>query len=335
MNINNAVKKHSCLVCDYSTNRKYDLKRHQNAKHIGADSGENEEVFSEVNVNPSEVNVTPSEVNVTPSGVNVPPKLICKKCNKLYKNKNCLVNHEVKCKGVDELTCSRCMISFTTRQAKSKHISNNKCKPRSIMYARKPNVENLPTTMNNMNTQNNITTQNNNIQNNNIQNNTNNTQNNNTQNITIHNYGSERLDYLDYDMMLEIFKTAYNIPSVLTKHVHFNKDFPENCNIEPAENDKNYSLVKMNDEYIFKNLNNLIHELIKDKTRMMHTFAAVNKDNICIKMDSQIYEDIIELLLKLILLQEPSDHYKIQVGVISDMIKNSRSVRWGLDLRKP
>jgi hypothetical protein len=135
--------------------------------------------------------------------------------------------------------------------------------------------------------------------------------------------------------MLEIFKTAYNIPSVLTKHIHINKDFPENCNIEPAENDKNYSLIKMNDEYIFRNLNNLIHELIKDKTRMMHTFAAVNKDNICIKMDSQIYEDIIDLLLKLILLQEPSDHYKIQVGVISDMIKNSRSVRWGLDLRKP
>jgi len=320
MNENDAVKKHKCLVCDYSTHRKYDLKRHQNAKHINTDSSESEEVFSGVNV-------TPSGVNVTPSGVNVSPKLICKKCNKIYKNKKCLMSHEVKCKGVDELTCSRCMISFTTRHAKSRHIANNKCKPRSIMYARKPNVENLPTTMNNMNinTQNNITTQNNNTQNNT----------NNTQNITINNYGSERLDYLDYDKMLEIFKTAYNIPSILTKHVHFNKDFPENCNIEPAENDKNYSLVKMNDEYIFKNLNNLIHELIKDKTRMMHTFAAVNKENICVKMDSQIYEDIIDLLLKLILLQEPSDHYKIQVGVISDMIKNSRSVRWGLDLRKP
>jgi hypothetical protein len=334
MNKNDAKTTHKCAFCNYTTNRKYDLKRHQNAKHIGSFSNENEVLISGVNVTPNGVNVTPNGVNVTPngvnvtpSGVNVSPKLICKKCNKIYKNKKCLMSHEVKCKGVDELTCSRCMISFTTRQHKSRHIANNKCKPRSIMYARKPNVENLPTTMNNMNinTQNNITTQNNNTQNNT----------NNTQNITINNYGSERLDYLDYDKMLEIFKTAYNIPSILTKHVHFNKDFPENCNIEPAENDKNYSLVKMNDEYIFKNLNNLIHELIKDKTRMMHTFAAVNKENICVKMDSQIYEDIIDLLLKLILLQEPSDHYKIQVGVISDMIKNSRSVRWGLDLRKP
>ena len=67
-------------------------------------------------------------------------------------------------------------------------------------------------------------------------------------------------------------------------------------------------------------------ELIKDKTRLMHKFAAVHKDNICIKMDIQIYEEIIDLLLKLLLLQEPSEHYKIQVGIIRDMIKNSNNM---------
>jgi hypothetical protein len=131
------------------------------------------------------------------------------------------------------------------------------------------------------------------------------------------------MDYLDYDKMLEIFKSAYNIPSILTKHIHFNKDFPENNNITCSNDDKNYSLVKMNDEYIFKNLNSLVYELIKDKTRLMHNFATGNKENICVTMDTRIYEDIIELLLKLLLLQEPSDHYKLQVGIIRDMIKNS------------
>ena len=58
----------------------------------------------------------------------------------------------------------------------------------------------------------------------------------------------------------------------------------------------------------------------------MHQFAAVNKDNICIKMDTRIYEDIIELLLKLLLLQEPPEHYKLQVGIIRDMIKNSNNI---------
>lgn len=122
--------------------------------------------------------------------------------------------------------------------------------------------------------------------------------------------------------MFEIFKSAYNIPSVLTKYIHFNKDFPENNNILSVEDDKTNSLVKINDEFIFRNINNLIQELIKDKTRMVHHFASSNKDDICIKMDTRIYEDIIDLLLKLILLQEPSDHYKIQVGIIRDMIKN-------------
>ena len=216
--------------------------------------------------------------------------------------------HEVKCKGVDELTCPRCMISFATRHGKSKHIANNKCKPRSIIYARKPNVDNI---IKSIDTQNNINTQNNN---------------NNNNTIIINNYGSERMDYLDYDKMLEIFKSAYNIPSVLTKYIHFNDEFPENKNIACCEEDKNYSLVKVEGEFIFRNVNTLVQELIKDKTRLMHQFAAVNKDNICIKMDTRIYEDIIELLLKLLLLQEPPEHYKLQVGIIRDMIKNSNNI---------
>ena len=201
------------------------------------------------------------------------------------------------------------MVSFATRHSKSKHITNNKCKPRSIIHARIPNADNIT---NNINSQN--------IENQNNINTLNNTQNN---NIIINNYGSERMDYLDFDKMLDIFKTAYNIPSILTKHIHFNKDFPENNNITCSNDDKNYSLVKMNDEYIFKNLNNLVYELIKDKTRLMHNFATGNKENICVSMDTRIYEDIIELLLKLLLLQEPSEQYKHQVGIIRDMIKNS------------
>jgi uncharacterized C2H2 Zn-finger protein len=268
----------------------------------------NFKIFKEENVASNEKNVAPNEKNVAPNEKIVTSPYICKKCNKIYKIKKSLIGHETKCKGVDELTCPRCMISFTTRQHKSRHITNNKCKPRSIIHARIPNAENITNNINSQNieTQNNI-----------------NTQNNNNNTIIVNNYGSERMDYLDYDKMLEIFKSAYNIPSILTKHIHFNKDFPENNNITCSNDDKNYSLVKMNDEYIFKNLNSLVYELIKDKTRLMHNFATGNKENICVSMDTRIYEDIIELLLKLLLLQEPSEQYKHQVGIIRDMIKNS------------
>ena len=309
MSKNDAAKTHCCEVCKYATNRKYDLKRHQNAVHHTTPTRANIRIFKEENVAPNEENVAPNEENVAPNGENVAPSNICKKCNKIYKNKKYLVSHEAKCKGIDELTCPRCMVSFTTRQHKYRHITNNKCKPRSIIHARTPNADNIT---NNINSQN--------IENQNNINTLNNTQNN---NIIINNYGSERMDYLDFDKMLDIFKTAYNIPSILTKHIHFNKDFPENNNITCSNDDKNYSLVKMNDEYIFKNLNNLVYELIKDKTRLMHNFATGNKENICVSMDTRIYEDIIELLLKLLLLQEPSEQYKHQVGIIRDMIKNS------------
>ena len=50
-----------------------------------------------------------------------------------------------------------------------------------------------------------------------------------------------------------------------------------------------------------------------------------NADNIA-NINTQIYEEIIDLLLKLLQLQEPSDHYKIQLANIRDLIKNSARV---------
>ena len=270
MENNDAIKKHSCPFCNFVSKRKYDLTRHQNAKHIQMVTPAAEDmdsVASEDFVNPNEDFVNPNEDFVN-------NQLICKMCNKIYKTKKFLASHEVKCKGINELTCPRCMSSFTTRQAKSKHILNNKCKPRSILYARKQKTENIT----NINTQNNIETQNNINTQNNIANH---------HNIIINNYGSERTDYLDYDKMLEIFKTVYNIPSLLTKHIHFNKEFPENNNILRVKNDRTNSLVKIDGEFIFRNIDTLISDLLKEKTRMMYHFANNNKDAICVNMETK------------------------------------------------
>ena len=114
MQQNDAVKKHCCELCNYATIRKYDLKRHHNAKHSGMftrgcfDNIDEKNVPpNEKNVPSNEKNVPPNEKNVPPNEKNVAPQLICKKCNRIYKTKKCLVAHEVKCKGVDELTHSR------------------------------------------------------------------------------------------------------------------------------------------------------------------------------------------------------------------------------------
>ena len=305
---NDARKKHKCDLCNYSTNRKYDLKRHQNAIHNLRVPAKSDFLMPEPNVHSKKPNVHSKKPNVHPENM-------CKKCNKVYKIKKYLIEHEEKCKGVDELTCPRCMISFSSRQAKSNHIKRNTCKPRSIIHARVPNPQNIEPA-NNIDTQINnidIDTQNidnqTNIQNQHI-------------NIYVNNYGKERTDYLDYDKMLAIFKKVYNIPTLLTKEIHFNEEFPENNNIK--FHDAKNCLVKEDDEFIYKNLNVLIKELIKNKGRIMQNFAKQNKDEICIDMDLKIYEQIIQQLISLVLLTEPQEHYKEQIENIRDLINNSR-----------
>ena len=120
-----------CEFCDYATSVKCNLKRHQTAKHSQELLNKNNKTKQEENVSPNEGNVSPGEENV------------CYKCNKVYKTKKYLLNHEIKCKGIDELTCSKCMISFTTRAAKSRHIKANKCVAKSIIHTRTPNVQNI------------------------------------------------------------------------------------------------------------------------------------------------------------------------------------------------
>jgi uncharacterized C2H2 Zn-finger protein len=292
-------KRFKCVNCLYSTNRKYDLKRHLNAIHKVVNVEILEKLLSEGNVPPNEGNVPPTEGNVPPNEKNVNQKeKMCKFCNKIYKTDKYFIEHVKKCKGIDNLTCPKCMISFSSRQHKSRHINSNNCKARSIMYARK-------TSDNDTNITYNIT----NITNNNI--------------IYVNNYGNERKDYLNYDKMFEIFKKGYDIPTFLTKEIHFNKQFPENNNIIHL-NDKS-SLIKKEDEYILKDLNLLVDELIMEKSLHMKDFAIKNKNNICSKLDMNLYEDIIEHLLNLILSKENLENYKIQIKKIKDMIKNNNN----------
>ena len=329
---------YKCKFCDYQTNRNYNLLRHLNAKHkcqIIENTTENltgqnvipngqNVIPNGQNVIPKRQNVIPNGQNVIPNGQNViPNQNMCKKCNKIYKTKKNLLIHEKKCTGVDELTCPRCMISFTTRQAKSKHMKKDNCEPRSIIHARTPNAQNIETQNNITNNTNNNTTNIDNTTNNNIEKQINNnieTQNNNTI-ININNYGNERLDYLTYDKMLSIFKNTYNIPTLLTEEIHFNNYFPENNNIK-YENEKT-ALIKKDDKYIYKNINNLVKEIINDKGQLMQKFAYENKKNICLSMELDKYEELIQELLTLVLLKEPLEYYKEQIENIKDLIKNN------------
>jgi hypothetical protein len=311
---------HKCKFCNYETNKKYNLLRHQTAKHKCQIIENTSDFLTGENVIPSGENVIPSGENVIPNGENVIPsgenvilnRNMCKKCNKIYNSKRYLIEHEKKCTGVDDLTCPRCMISFTNRHNKARHIKKNNCEARSIIHARIPNAQNNITN-NNIETQNNIENQYNTT-------NIDNTINNNTI-ININNYGKERLDYLTYDKMFSIFKNSNNIPTLLAKEIHFNHNFPENNNIK-YENEKT-ALIKKDDKFIYKNINNLVKQIINDKGHLMQKFALENKDKICLSMELDRYQELVQELLTLVLLKEPSEFYKEQIENIKDLIKNN------------
>jgi hypothetical protein len=301
---------YKCIYCNYKTNKKYNYNRHLNAKHnyfynekkCFTPPYEKVHPPGEKVHSPGE-KVHPPGEKVHPPGEKVHPKFICKKCNKIYKSNRYLEVHEKNCKGIDDLTCPRCMISFTSKQGKSNHIKRNSCKPRSIIHARisKENNSNIEY---NIETQNNINKQINN-------------------NIYINNYGNERLDYINYDKMLDIFTKIYNSASLLTKEIHFNNDFPENNNIQ-YEN-KTHALIKVKDDLVLKDLNLLAEELVKEKTDKVHKFAENNKEQICTTIELEKYNEIVDLLFNYLILKEPREQYRIQVKNIKDMIITSKT----------
>ena len=124
-------------------------------------------------------------------------------------------------------------------------------------------------------------------------------------------------------MMLQILKYPYTIPSMLTKYIHFNKEFPENNNIINNKNNENYPLVKVDDEYIVRNINSLVKELVNDKREMMHDFVSKNNNDICENKNNEINKTNICYLFDLIRLEETSHYYKKQLAYIKDLIKNS------------
>jgi hypothetical protein len=289
-----------CNCCTYFSDRKYNLQKHIDRKHY-----ENipniQNYKNRQNVNPKVQNVNPKTQNVNPKIQNVNPIFKCEKCNKIYKTKKHLITHESKCNGIDDLTCSRCMTSFTTRQAKSRHSLANKCEARSIMYARIPNKNNL---------QNNII--------NNIDNSINKTIN----NIQINNYGSERLDHMTYDDIKKLLESGMNTIPLYIEKKHFNKNFPENNNIKYTEDNK----CKVLEDNLWKekDIGLLSTNLIKQNSEVLLLYCDENDIKLSEDInDADKYEHIKN---KLIIIYNKSENTKYVhvLSKIKELIKNTK-----------
>jgi hypothetical protein len=227
----------------------------------------------------------------------------CSKCHKKYLTLRSLKNHEEKCIGIDILTCPKCMNSFSDSSNKIRHMKRNSCKAKSIIHARLPNIQNIET-------QNNITNITNNIINN---------------TFVINNYGNERLDYLSEDDMLKILTSGNNTIPLYIEKKHFNKDFPENNNIQYDDKSKKCK-IKENNKWKNMNLSMASSKLINDNSLALLTYFDTNKEllNKQIK-NNEIYDFIIE---KLLYIKNKSDkeQYNNLFNIIKFLIEGSNNL---------
>ena len=116
---------YKCDYCDYFSDRKYNLTKHQNAKH------------KDIINNNIELNNT----NIVIEEDNACNDFKCRKCNKSYKTKKSFENHELTCNGCNILTCPKCRKLFADRQSKYKHIKRNTCIEANIIDVKMTNTE--------------------------------------------------------------------------------------------------------------------------------------------------------------------------------------------------
>ena len=282
----------SCPYCLYVSDVKCNMLRHINAKHI--DKNDNKIIFDKIGEN-----VTPGGENVTPGGENVTLGYFCKKCNKNYNSKRYLTTHELKCKGVDELTCSKCMISFSNRHHKSRHIKANKCKARSIIHARKPsqNIQNI-TTQNNIQNQNNI-----------------------NNNLVINNFGKERIDHITDDDIIKMLMAGMNTLPMYIEKKHFDKNFPENNNIVYTRENK--CKVLENNRWRERDIGLLSSIMIKDNSQVLLLYCDHNEVKIEENIpDAELFDRIKN---KLVIIYNKSDNEKYNhiISTIKEIVKNS------------
>jgi hypothetical protein len=283
---------YNCSFCNYFTERKYNFIRHNANKHTK--EHENMKNIQTVqNVCPNEQNVCPNEQNVCPNEQNV-----CPMCFKTYKTKRHLIKHKTLCKGIDELTCSKCMISFTTRSAKHKHIKRNNCSARSVIHYHNKNIQNI-------------------IQNQNIYNTTNN-----TNNLIINNFGSERIDHISQDDILKILTSGLNTIPLYIEKKHFDKEFPENNNI--TFTNENKCKVMENNKWKERDIGTLSSKLIQDNSEVLLLYCDNNEMNLLNVIQDEEKLKFIKNKLFIVYDKSESQKYNEILSKIKDLIKNSK-----------
>jgi len=290
-----------CKFCPYFSDRKFNLRQHIARKHIEKNRKCENDYFEEKHIHFEGKHIHSEEKHIHSEEKHI-LAFICSKCNKIYKTKKYLEQHQKICKYIDSHTCPRCMKTFSNTSNKSKHIKKNKCVARSIIHANTPNNKNIQ----------NIT----NI--NNIDNSMNKTIN----NIHINNFGSERIDHITHEDIVKMLISGMNTIPLYIEKKHFDKDFPENNNI--TFTNENKCKVLEDNLWKEKDIGLLSSKLIHDNSEVLLLYCDDNELKLSnVIQDEEKYKFIKD---KLFIVYDKSDNkkYNSVLSKIKDLIKNSQ-----------
>ncbi len=235
-----------CLHCNYSSDKRFNVKRHIDKVHKDIGNAESDIVLSSDTDELEEVKDDDTKEH---------PNLTCTKCNKKYSNARYYKAHIKNCQGcVNKLECPHCHKQFKCRSTKSHHIKS--CAT-SIQ-----NIQNINTTNNN-------TT-------NNIDNSvTNNINNNNIIHIHVNNFDQEQLGYITAEFIKACFdKGKFGIDPMLDK-IYFDKEHPENHNVQLTSLKHSLVEVLKNGSWVAQGLNETIDRMITNSSLTIRSHPIV------------------------------------------------------------
>jgi len=222
-----------CECCDFSTKIKSHLSRHKNTKkHLDNINMQNEEYDFSVTIQKTSKNIQKTSKNIQKhpkTSKNIQTKFMCDYCEKeftLFANKR---RHEIhRCKHrYDDMSYKKLFIESKVQMEKDK----KEFKKQIEILLNKVG----DTTINN------------------------------TQNIQLNSYGNETMDHITDTMKTQFLKMPYGMIPKMIEAVHFNNDKPENKNIVFTNKKDNRIKVYSDDKWIYKDKDDIIHDLIDGK----------------------------------------------------------------------
>ena len=102
----------------------------------------------------------------------------------------------------------------------------------------------------------------------------------NTQNIKLNGYGKEDLSHITDSFKTQLLNGPYGMIPKMIEQVHFSEDKPENKNISLTNSRDNKMKVFIEDKWVYKNKDEIIHDLMDGKYFIMDNHYESICDNL-------------------------------------------------------